>query len=1094
MKKMSRKGFLSLVLLFAFLLTNFSPVFAEVNDVQTAPETEITETISSDAATEVPAEEKEEPASTEAEPSAPVEEIAEESNEATVSEPEEEKEPVSEPESALEPQDVPAIAEPLPPAEPKPVKEPEIVEVPEVEAPEATAPDIPVTSEPEAPVVPEKGEEKDPLPVVQPAVVAPQLVTVEPTAVTPGGNPNPGYYTTDISYIALCAYFGNQSTNNHTEPERLWVQGGRVFVAVKSTHLLDNIQVNGIDGRLEEFYLPWIKVHVDGHELDLTGLNGNIKDSHWTIYSWPISTFNIGSPNMMYVDGIGGGHDVTDTIEVTIPETKLMITKQWLGINPPAGTKVTFNIYGMPANYKLKEASITYPDLSVTVDVPVSTNTGQMYTHYKITENGITGYESNAPVNSVQTDEKVTTTTCGITREFFKHAATVVNTPSPIDVSVEKKWVNGDSLWAEITVQLTRHLDGEPSENVGLPELLNAGNSWKHTWNGRERVNEFGETWIYEVKESSIPEFFTPDTKHSVDGSGNYSFTITNTFTSPKGDVIGSKTWINGDPEDWSAVTLDLYRKVGMGDEEKVVATPVVVPDGMNKWVYTWKDLPLRNEKGEVYTYFVKEPTVPDNYISTARGLHVTNKFDVGKKDIPFEKIWDGGPSPRPDITIRLWADGQEVDHMVLEDGTVADSFKDKPIYNSDGSTIVYTISEDPVPGYLSSVDGFTVTNDFDEGKKDIPFEKIWDGGPSPRPDITIRLWADGQEVDHMVLEDGTVADSFKDKPIYNSDGSTIVYTISEDPVPGYLSSVDGFTVTNDFDEGKKDIPFSKIWDDGPTPRPDITIRLWADGIEVAHKVLTDGMLSDSFKDVPIYNSDGSTIVYTISEDPVPGYITSIDGFVVTNDFDEGLQDIPIIKVWVGGPTIKPSITIHLLADGEMVREVTLNNGTTEYTFEDLPIYRSNGTMIEYTLHEVDAEGYTSFIRGMTITNTFILGQRDIVVTKIWQGGPEVKPDITIYLWADGVKVREAVLKNGTTSYRFEDVPIFTMEGKEIVYTVSEAPVKDYKTTIREMVITNTWTGELPNTGTTASALPILGAAFALGGLALTFGKKMRRK
>ncbi|UUM10596.1 hypothetical protein NQU17_07825 [Clostridiaceae bacterium HFYG-1003] len=57
MKKMSRKGFLSLVLLFAFLLTNFSPVFAEVNDVQTAPETEITETISSDAATEVPAEE-----------------------------------------------------------------------------------------------------------------------------------------------------------------------------------------------------------------------------------------------------------------------------------------------------------------------------------------------------------------------------------------------------------------------------------------------------------------------------------------------------------------------------------------------------------------------------------------------------------------------------------------------------------------------------------------------------------------------------------------------------------------------------------------------------------------------------------------------------------------------------------------------------------------------------------------------------------------------------------------------------------------------------------------------------------------------------
>lgn len=74
------------------------------------------------------------------------------------------------------------------------------------------------------------------------------------------------------------------------------------------------------------------------------------------------------------------------------------------------------------------------------------------------------------------------------------------------------------------------------------------------------------------------------------------------------------------------------------------------------------------------------------------------------------KNVWKG---PSPDITIRLYADGVEVDQVLLPDGLTAHTFENYPIYNVDGTEIVYTITEDEVPGYLSEVESFTVTNTF---------------------------------------------------------------------------------------------------------------------------------------------------------------------------------------------------------------------------------------------------------------------------------------------------------------------------------------------------------------------------------------------
>ena len=79
----------------------------------------------------------------------------------------------------------------------------------------------------------------------------------------------------------------------------------------------------------------------------------------------------------------------------------------------------------------------------------------------------------------------------------------------------------------------------------------------------------------------------------------------------------------------------------------------------------------------------------------------------------------------------------------------------------------------------------------------------------------------------------------------------------------------------------------TKVWDDKENKdglRPEkVTIRLLADGQEVAVKeITTTDNWQASFTDLPEYK-DGKKIVYTITEDPVAGYTSKIDGFTVTN-------------------------------------------------------------------------------------------------------------------------------------------------------------------------------------------------------------------
>ena len=123
---------------------------------------------------------------------------------------------------------------------------------------------------------------------------------------------------------------------------------------------------------------------------------------------------------------------------------------------------------------------------------------------------------------------------------------------------------------------------------------------------------------------------------------------------------------------------------------------------------------------------------------------------------------------------------------------------------------------------------------------------------------------------------------------------------------------------------------------------------------------------------------------YTIEETKAPtGYIKN--GEKVTVEVKDGeavvktitneplKTNIKVVKKWVGEK--KDSVTVKLLADGEVKDEITLNN-ENEWThlFENLREYK-NGKKISYSVEEVEVEGYSTKITGnekdgFEITNT----------------------------------------------------------------------------------------------------------------------------
>ena len=361
---------------------------------------------------------------------------------------------------------------------------------------------------------------------------------------------------------------------------------------------------------------------------------------------------------------------------------------------------------------------------------------------------------------------------------------------------------------------------------------------------------------------------------------------------------------------------------------------------------------------------------------SDVRALVVTNTYRV--TSVSGTKTWrapEGSELPES-ITVILNRNGSPVDSKKV---TAADDwsyeFTELPAYGEDGSTAyTYTVDEEPVEGYITTVSGTNLINTI-TGTTSVSGTKIWrapEGTELPES-ITVILNRNDEPVARKKV---TAADDwsyeFTELPAYSEDGSTAyTYTVDEEPVAGYNKEVDGYDLINTKSE-KIEITGTKTWraPEGTELPESITVILNRNDEPVARKKVTAADdWSYEFTELPAYSEDGSTAyTYTVDEEPVEGYITTVSGTNLINT----ITSVKISKVDIADGEELEGATIQLIdkETGEVVEEWTSTNEAHEVT--------GLTTGKTYILRETVApEGY-----GITSDTTFELKEDGSIDTE----------------------------------------------------------------------------------------------------------------
>ena len=759
------------------------------------------------------------------------------------------------------------------------------------------------------------------------------------------------------------------------------------------------------------------------------------------------------------------GYNITNTHK---PATlDITGTKTWNDSNNQDGKRSKSITVNLLANGRITDTKTVTADDNWTysfTDLPKYAN-GQEIT-YTVSELTVPGYTTTIDDNY------------NITNSY---------TPGETSASVTKIWDdadNQDGIRPEsITVALLAN--GTPTNKT---VTLTAANNWTQTITGLPEKAD-GEYITYTWTEVNVPEGY------SLTGTSKNETvtTLTNTHTPELTSITGTKTWKDADNQDGKrpeSITVNLF-----ADGTKLKSQSVSA-DADGNWSYSFTDLP-KYANGQEITYTVTEDAV-DGYTTESDGYNFINTHQPETTEITGTKTWNDANNQdgkRPEsITVILLANGTEKTRQAVtadEVGNWTYTFKDLPKY-ANGQEITYTVAEEEVTDYTTTYDGSNITNSYTPGKTSATVTKIWNDAENQdgkRPEsITVSLLADGKETGKTVTlsVENNWKQTISDLP-EKADGKAIEYTWTEETLPeGYEltdNSKNGTvtTLTNTYAPETTSITVTKTWDDADNQdgkRPEsIIVNLLANGEIVASQTVKAdeaGNWTYTFKDLPKY-ANGKEITYTVTEEAVEGYETSVDGFNITTTYTTETTEVKGSKTWNDADNQdgkRPeSITVRLLANGEEKDSQTVTadeNGNWTYSFEKLPKYEA-GKEIVYTVTEDAVADYTTEITGYDITNSYAPGKTSVTVTKAWadnddRGGHRPK-EIKVQLKADGENSGEEIILNAENKWTYTWSELDEKKaGKDIVYTVEEiGKIAGYISTVtgnatEGFIITNTIT------------------------------------
>ena len=650
----------------------------------------------------------------------------------------------------------------------------------------------------------------------------------------------------------------------------------------------------------------------------------------------------------------------------------------------------------------------------------------------------------------------------------------VINTHEIEKISIEgvKTWIDNDNQDGKRPESITVNL--KANGKVITTKEVTAADGWKYSFTDLDKYSN-GKEIEYTVSENAVKDY-----KTEING-----YDITNTHEKELTEITVNKKW--NDDNNRDGIRPDSI-KVDLKANGKVVKTVTI--KASDNWTYTFTNLD-KYSNGEEINYTVEEKTIT-GYESEVNGYEITNTHEIAKTTIEGVKTWidnDNQDGIRPDsIKISLKADGKVVaTKEVTEKDDWKYSFTDLPVYEN-GKKINYTISEDKVAGYTGVVSGYDITNTHKTETTTITVNKIWEDSSNNdgvRPDsIKINLYANGKLVKEGVVVTGNGDNwsyTFKDLPM-NENGEKINYTVTEETVANYETSIDGLTITNNHQNEKISISGIKTWNDNNNQdgiRPDsIKVSLKANGKVIATKEVTaEDDWKYSFTNLDKY-SNGEEIDYEITEEEVAGYTGVVNGYDITNTHNPIKTSLPVAKKWVDSNNqdgIRPdSIIIDLYADGTLLLDKTVtikNTDNWNYTYTNLDKY-SNGKEINYTVKEREVKDYTTTYEvtdnGINVINTHSPSKITIDGTKTWTDNDNndgLRPKTITIRLSGKVGDNEVVNKMITVTeaddwkYSFTELPEYN-DGSLISYTISEDAVIGYNTSIDGYNIVNSHADE----------------------------------
>ena len=543
-------------------------------------------------------------------------------------------------------------------------------------------------------------------------------------------------------------------------------------------------------------------------------------------------------------------------------------------------------------------------------------------------------------------------------------------------------------------------------------------------------------------------------------------------------DVRGTKTWSDAENQDGLRPEQVTIKLLANGTETGQTTTATAA----NGWTYEFTGLDAKDAQGQAITYSVAEEAVA-GYTSTLNGYNLTNSHTPETVSIQGTKTWEDGDNQdglRPEqITVKLLADGVETGQTTT--ATAANNwtyeFSNLP-KNKAGQAITYSVAEEAVQGYTSTVKGYDISNSHTPETVSVQGSKTWEDGDNQdglRPEqITVKLLADGVETGQTTT--ATAANNwtyeFSNLP-KNKAGQAITYSVAEEAVAGYTTKVNGYNLTNSHTPETVSIQGTKTWEDGDNQdglRPEqITVKLLADGVETGQTTTATAAnnWTYEFSNLP-KNKAGKAISYSVAEEAVAGYNTTVNGYDLTNNHATDLTSVSGTKTWQDNDDqdgLRPGqVTIKLLADGVETGQTAVASAANNWTYEfsNLPKNKA-GKAITYSVAEEAVAGYTASVNGYNIANSHTPETVSVQGTKTWQDNDNqdgVRPEqVTIKLLADGVETGQTAVANAANNwtYEFSNLPK-NKAGKAIAYSVQEEAVAEYTASYQAYNVTNSHT------------------------------------